>query len=437
MHDRRAVITGVGVVTPVGVGVQAFADALESGRSAVRDISLFDASGFPCRIGGELESFSARKFVPKSYRKSVKVMARDIEIAVAAADLAFRDAGLTTRGIDPDNVDVDCKRLGCNIGAGLICTDLSELGAAVNTAVVDGTFDLRQWGEHGLDNLTPLWLLKYLPNMLACHVTIIHGCEGSSNNITCGDASAHLGVGESAGWIARGAVDAVVAGGAESKLNPMGVLRQSLLHRLRTDANDAPADACRPFDADAGGTVIGEGGGLLILEAAERAQQRGAAPYAELAGFGAACDPQGIAATRPNVGSLDLAVSKAMADADVGPDDVDAIFCQGSGVPGEDRLEAQAWAAALGDAAERVPACALTGAIGTLFAGAGGAALAAAAVAMKRNMVPGTVNFSRPAEGVTLNLSRQGRSAELNCIVTAAYSIGGQSAACVLKRPEA
>ncbi|MFW6133011.1 MAG: beta-ketoacyl synthase N-terminal-like domain-containing protein, partial [Planctomycetota bacterium] len=331
---------------------------------------------------------------------------------------------------------VEPERLGCNVGAGLICTDLDELGMAVNTAVVDGKFDLKTWGEQGIENLTPLWLLKYLPNMLACHVTIIHGCEGPSNNITCGDASAHLSVGESAGWIARGEADVVIAGGAESKLNPMGVLRQSLLGRLRTGANDTPETACRPFDADAAGTVVGEGGGLLVLEDADRAERRGVQPYAELAGFAAACDPEGIDVTRPNVGSLDMAVRKALAAAGAGPDDVDAIICQGSGVPGEDRLEAEAWAAALGETARRAPAFALSGATGTLFAGTGGAALAAAAVAVRRGVVPPTVNFSRPGEGVMLNLSGAARRGELNCVVTGAYSIGGQSAACVLKRAE-
>lgn len=433
MPERRSVITGLGLVTPAGIGVEEFGAALMEGRPGVREISLFDASGFPCRVAGDLPDFSARKYVPKSYRKSVKVMARDIEIAVAAADLAFRDAGLATRGVE-EGEPLESKRLGCNIGAGLICTDLDELGMAVSQAVTDGRFDLRVWGQQGIENLTPLWLLKYLPNMLACHVTIIHGCEGPSNNITCGSVSAHLSVMESIRWIERDEADAAIAGGAESKLNAMGLLRQGLLGRLVTDANDRPGEACRPFDAGATGTVIGEGGGLVILEEAGRAAGRGARVYAEVAGAGAACDPDGLRVTEPNVGSMDLAVRAAMDEAGVGPEDIDCIVCQGNGVPAEDRLEAEAWHAALGDAAGRIPAFAVTGSIGSLFAGTGGPALAAGALAIRHGAVPPTVNCTSAAEGVGLNLSDRARPGEIRCVLTGAFALGGQSGACVLRK---
>ena len=303
MTQRRVAITGLGVVTPAGVGMDAFWQAALEGRSGVRNIGLFDPSEFPCKIGGELANFSARTFVPKDYRKAVKVMARDIEIAVAAADLAFRDSGIVTKGIDPEKTTIASGRLGCNIGAGLICSDLDELGQAVMTSLTEGKFDLKLWGASGMNNLTPLWLLKYLPNMLSCHVTIIHAAEGPSNTITCGDASGHLAVGEATRLIERGGADVVIAGGAESKLNPMGLLRQGLLKRMCTSGNDTPASACRPFDAGHCGTVIGEGGGLLILEDLQRAQQRGAKIYAEIVGFGGACDPQGIDVLRPTAGN--------------------------------------------------------------------------------------------------------------------------------------
>jgi len=436
MSGRRVVITGLGVVTPAGIGIQEFWQAMVAGRQAVRKIALFDASGFPCSIGGEIEGFSASKFVPKSYRKSVKVMARDIEIAVAAADLAFRDSGIVTRGIDGQKPDVDSKRLGCNIGAGLICADLNELGSAVTTAVTDGKFDLKKWGAGGIENLTPLWLLKYLPNMLACHVTIVHGCEGPSNNITCGDASGHLCIGESARWIARGEADVVIAGGAESKLNPMGFLRQHLLDRVVKGGNDRPAEACRPFDTDHAGTVVGEGGGLVILEDLDRAKARSAKIYAELAGSGSACDPGGIEVTKPNVGGMELAVRKAVEQAGITPRDIGVLVAHGTGVPGEDRLEARAWREALGDIAEKTPAFAMTGAVGSLFAGAGGVELAAAAMALDTQTVPPTANFAAADDACPMGLSRERRDGRISYALTAAFGIGGQSAACVLKRYE-
>ncbi|HAU36961.1 MAG TPA: hypothetical protein DCX07_04515 [Phycisphaerales bacterium] len=433
MAERRVAITGLGVVTPAGVGAEAFWQALKERQSAVREVSRFDASQFPCRVAAQLDDFSARNYVPKSYRKAVKVMARDIEIAVAAADLAFRDAGIITRGIDEANPQIDSHRLGCNIGAGLICSDLDELGLAAASAVRDGKFDLHAWGESGMSNLTPLWLLKYLPNMLSCHVTIIHGAEGPSNCITCGDASGHLSVSESARMILRGAADVIVAGGAESKLNPMGLLRQQLLGRLSPRDGEA---ACRPFDRDHDGTVIGEGGGLLILEDLDRAVSRGAKIYAELVGFGAACDPAGIDVRKLGAGSLDLAVRKAMDGAGITPEQVDLIVAHGTGVPDEDAAEADCWQQAIGQAVSRPAAVAVTGATGSMFAGAGGVELATAALALSKQETPPTVHFAAAAKGVGLNLSAEARPAPLTYAVTGAFTVGGQSAACVLKRYE-
>jgi 3-oxoacyl-[acyl-carrier-protein] synthase II len=329
---------------------------------------------------------------------------------------------------------VEPGRLGCNIGAGLICSDLDELGSAVNTSLTDGKFDMGAWGRSGMTNLTPLWLLKYLPNMLACHVTIIHGAEGPSNTITGGDASGHLTVGEAARLIERGGADAVIAGGAESKLNAMGLLRQSLLGRLRSDGAIRPGEACRPFDAGHAGTVIGEGGGLLILEDLRGAEARGARIYAEVVGFGGACDPGGIDVKAPTTGSLDLAVGKALDDAGIEPKDVGAIIAHGTAVAAEDNLEAAAWSKALGQTAQTAPAAAITGAMGSLFAGAGGVELAVAVMALHTQTVPPTVNFARPADGCHLNLSSRPRGAEIEYAVSAAFGIGGQSGACILRR---
>jgi 3-oxoacyl-[acyl-carrier-protein] synthase II len=284
MFPKRLAITGIGVVSPAGLGIETFWEAIVSGQSFLGPIDGFETANFTTAIAGELKDFSARSFVPKGYRKAVKVMARDIEIAVAAADLAVKDAGLVTAAAgDGAQTTYPLNRMACNIGAGLICSDLNELGAAVTTAVVDGKFNLKLWGSAGMNNLTPLWLLKYLPNMLSCHVTIIHGTTGPSNTLTCGAAASLMAVGEAGYGIAEGRADAAIAGGAESKVNPMGLLRQDLLGRLCRGER-----TCRPFDENHTGTVIGEAGGLLILEELAAAQTRQARIYAELIGFGAA-----------------------------------------------------------------------------------------------------------------------------------------------------
>ncbi len=412
-----------------------FWTGLLASRSAVARIQGLDPTGFPCHIAGELVGFSARAYLPRDYRKAIKVMSRGTEIAVAAASLAVKDSGLTTPGMDGDKPGVSGSRLACNIGSGLICQDLDELGAAVNLCVTDGRFDLKTWGVRGMKNLAPLWLLEYLPNMLSCHVSIIHGAKGPSNTITCGDASGQMAIGEAGRYIVRGVADAAIAGGSESKLNLMGLLRQSFLKRLCLNSNDSPATACRPFDASHDGTVIGEGAGVVILEEAGFAKRRNARVYAELAGCASACDPQAIDVLRPTAGGLGLAARNAMAAAGISPQDIDLVVTHGTGVPGEDLAEAQEWRKALGGRLDTVPAVAITGGIGSLFGGAGGVQVALAAMAVHTGVIPPTVNFAKPASGCELNLSPRARTADVRYAITASYTVGGQSCACVLKKP--
>src|SRR5215207_4366611 len=286
---RRVVITGIGVISPIGIGAKTFWENLLAGKVGVRRIQAWDPSGFSSQVGGEVPAYKIGDYVPKSYRKATKVMARDIELAVIAADDAFKDAGLKSKAYT-DTPDIPTTRFGCNIGAGLINVDLTELTSALNTSRDGNKLDLKKWGSDGIGNLTPLWLLKYLPNMLACHVTIIHELKGPSNTITCADASSHLAIGEAFRTIQRGKADLAICGGAESKVNPMGMIRHALLKRLNETGNDAPEQAIRPFDSDAAGMAHGEGGGLLILEEYEHAKSRGAKIYAELVGFGASQD---------------------------------------------------------------------------------------------------------------------------------------------------
>ncbi len=256
---RRVVITGIGMVTPLGLTADTSWNRLLAGETGLAPIRRFDTSRFPIQVGGEVDDFKITDHVPKSYRKSTKIMARDIQLAVVAAKDAFRSAGLGTKA-DDGGPDFEPSRFGCNIGAGLISADLDELSAAFDHARSDDnptTIDWKKWGQVGMGQLTPLWLLKYLPNMLACHVTIIHGLTGPSNNITCAEASGHLSVGEAARSIRRGKCDLAIAGGCETLISPMGLMRQQLLGRLTTGTT------VRPFDDSADGCVAAEGGGAV------------------------------------------------------------------------------------------------------------------------------------------------------------------------------
>jgi 3-oxoacyl-[acyl-carrier-protein] synthase II len=432
---RRVVITGIGIISPIGIGSRAHWDALVSGKIGIKRIAAFDPSGFPCQIGGEVAAYKIGDFVPKAYRKATKVMARDIELAVVAADDAFKDSGLQSQAYT-ESPNFDGKRFGCNIGAGLINPELNELTAALSTARSDqdsNHVDLNKWGRDGMAQLTPLWLLKYLPNMLACHVTIIHQLKGPSNTITCADASSHLAIGEAFRTIQRGKADLAICGGAESKTNPMGILRQTLIKRLNESSNDAPEKAVRPFDSAAAGTALGEGGGLLILEELERAKQRGAKIYAELVGFAASQDSYRITDPEPSGHSYGNAIANALKDAKLAADDIDLLVPHGLGIASHDRAELAGLRAALAAAVEKVPISPLKAQTGSLAAGSGVDA-ASAVLALHHNTIPPAVNTQKPLDGVKLNVSATARDAKIDVAVSSVYSLGGQNAALVFRR---
>jgi 3-oxoacyl-[acyl-carrier-protein] synthase II len=448
--DRRVVITGLGAVSGLGVGAQALWEGLLSGTSAIKRISQLDPSGFRCRLGSEAAGFTgAKDYVPKSYRKAVKVMARDIELAVAAARLAVEDAGLVTRGTLPegstDATTYPQSRMGCHIGAGLIAAETDELTLAFATAAVPAggrpNVDLKKWGnapEGGgaMNNLPPLWLLKYLPNMLACHVTIIHGAEGPSNTITCAEASGLLSIGESVRVIQRGDADLCFSGGAEAPINHMRLLRMELAGRLaETGDAESAASISRPYDPASRGGLPGEGGGILILEELGTARARSAKPYAEIVGYGAAHSTPALIGIE-ELGDLDdglqYAIENALDDAGIRPDDIDAIVPHASGIPAMDRAEAAALKAIFGDRLGKIPLITLPPAIGDCLASAGGLAVAAAALALRHQQLPARIHGGTPADGLDAGAA-PARPARLRHILVATGALGGQAAAVLLR----
>jgi 3-oxoacyl-[acyl-carrier-protein] synthase II len=429
---RRVVITGIGIVSPIGIGMRAFWENLLAKKVGVRRITGFDPSGFASQIGGEVPPYKISDYVPKSYRKATKVMARDIELAVIAADDAFRDAGLQSRAYT-DTPTIPAARFGCNIGAGLINVDLAELTAAMHAAREGNKLDLTRWGREGMAQLTPLWLLKYLPNMLACHVTIVHELKGPSNTITCADASSHLAIGEAFRTIQRGDADLAICGGAETKTLPMSLIRHSLLHRLNESHNDSPAEAVRPFDVDADGTAVAEGGGLLILEEYEHAKTRGAKIYAQLAGFGASQDCYKITEPDPNGKSYANAITKSLADAHVAPQDVGLVVPHGLGIASHDRAELVALDRVFGSRLAEVPLAPIKAQTGSLAAGCGVDA-ATAVLSLQSGKIPAAVNTRKLADGRKLNVSTEVREIPVDVAVSSVYSLGGQNASLVFRR---
>jgi 3-oxoacyl-[acyl-carrier-protein] synthase II len=314
----------------------------------------------------------------------------------------------------------------------LINTELDELTAAMHVAREGNKLDLHKWGREGMQQVTPLWLLKYLPNMLACHVTIIHQLKGPSNTITCADASSHLAIGEAFRTIQRGKADLAICGGAESKVNPMGMIRHNLLKRLNETNNDSPESAVRPFDQDAGGMAHGEGGGLLILEEYEHAKARGAKIYAELVGFGASQDTYSVTEPDPSGHSYGRAITKALADANLPPNAVDLLIPCGLGIPSHDAAELNGLTQVFGGGLERVAMSPVKSQIGNLAAGSG-AETAAALFAIRDGKIPPAPNTRKVRNGRKLNVAPQTREQKVNVSVSSVYSIGGQNAALVFK----
>lgn len=440
-RERRVVITGMGAVSPLGIGIAALWDGLMDGRCGLSPVRSFDASGLPSRVAGHVPAFTTTDYVPKAYRKSVKLMSRDIELAVVAAYQVALDARLPTRCLvdrgDVPGPEIDPTRFGANIGAGLICPDLNELGAAFATAVDErGEFDLRRWGADGMTNLTPLWLLKFLPNMLACHVTIVHNAQSLSNTITAAEASSHLAIGEAFRNIARGAMDVAICGGAESKVNPMGLARAALMNRLAPNGDADPAASCRPFAANRQGTVASEGAGLVILEALDHARARGARIYAELSGFGAGGSTYSWSEPDPSGANIAVAIRSALRDARLPADQISLAGLFGCGTVAHDAAEINAWRSVLGPAAERLPALAIKGALGNNGAGSGALDLCTLVMALHRNTVPPSRNTQPPDAACPFRFAATDAfDCRIDTAVSVAYALGGgQSAALAIKR---
>lgn len=422
---RRTVLTGLGVLTPIGLGADAFWQGLSSGRNGVHRLQAFDPSSLPIRFAGEITGFDARDYLDKKDRKSLRVMARTIQLAVAAAQLALDDCKLDKRTIDP-------TRCGVEFGSGLIATELDELGPAAHLSAncLPGVVDLEKWGDQGLANIPPLWMLKYLPNMLACHVSILHDFQGPNNTITESDVASVLALGEAYRIIQRDQADFFLVGGADSRINPLSLVRQCLFQSL-SRRNDAPEKACRPFDRERDGMVLGEGGGVLALEDLEHARRRGAQVHAELIGFGASFD-------RDHSGAgLARAVQAALRDAGIGPEEIDHVNANGFSTVESDIWEARGLQEVFGNCRQPVPVLAVKSYIGSLGAASGTTELAASILALRHGVLPPTLNYENPDPACPVHVAAGSmRPLARPCVLKVSFTELGQCAAAILRKWE-
>ncbi|HXV27848.1 MAG TPA: beta-ketoacyl-[acyl-carrier-protein] synthase family protein, partial [bacterium] len=331
MTSRRVVITGLGIVTSCGNGWKPYWQSVLKRQSHVRDLPELSANGFPAKSAGYIADFDPAQFVKQ--RKLIKVMSREIQLAMAASNLALDDAGLGLTQEDP-------YRIGICIGTGIINNDLDEVGLGIRNALDEaGCFQMEKFGREGIRSLYPLWLLKYLPNMPACHISIAHNLRGPSNTITTSSAAGTQAIGEAFRVIKRGDADLMLAGGTDSKLNPIGISRFNLLGFLSFQNHVAEKAYC-PFDERRDGVILGEGSGLLMLEELTHARKRGARIYGEVLGYGASSDFNYDPRLSEDITGKCLAMTRALEDASVSPAEIDFLLANGSGIPQEDINEA-------------------------------------------------------------------------------------------------
>ena len=427
--ERRVVITGLGLITPIGIGASAVWSSLSSARGAVGRVKSFPVQGLPIDAAAEVVDFDPKAHAlpqhKKALSKSLKYMARDIQLAVAAAELAFADSGLANGGVDP-------TRFGVDLGAGLISTEFDELAPAINIATDDDdTFDYEIYGRDGLKQIPPIWMLKYLPNMLACHISILLDCQGPSNTITEAEAASNVAIGEAVRIIAKGRADVMISGGADSKIHPISMIRMSLLGQMSHWEGD-PSQACRPFDSQRDGWVVGEGAGILILEEYEHAKARGTRIYGEILGFGSGCDANPAGGLDPNGIGTEIAIRAALKDAGIRPDEVGHVNAHGAGTIESDLAESRAFARIFGPFG--VPVTALKGYMGNGVSGCGAMELLSSLIGVNQGLIPPTINCDEPDPACQIDIVRDApRRTDNPIFVNTNLTRHGQAAALVVR----
>lgn len=412
---EEVVVTGLGVVSPIGIGVDAFQEAFQAERSGIRRLSLLDPSSLPVQFGGEVVDFEPKKYVRP--RKSLKVMSRDIQIAFSAADQALIQAGVSVG-------TVDGERVGVVFGSDLIQPDPEEVYLAYRACATDGGFDFSRWGEASQRDIYPLWMLKHLPNMPACHIGIAFDARGPNNTVTLGEVSSHTAMAEAARVIERGWADVMLTGGTGTRVHPTWIVRNSVAevsHR-----NDAPERAARPFEAARDGEVFGEGAGATVLEGRTAAKRRGAIVLARAAGFGSAFGRGSDGGV--SQAAIEQSIVGALRDAGLRADEVGFVAAFGRGTRAADEVESRAICAVLGDVPVTVP----KSYYGNLGSGGGAVDVVATVMMLQSHQIVPTLNYERPDPACPVNVVARAQSLSRPVALVLSQTPMGQAAAVCL-----
>lgn len=424
VRKRRVVITGMGIICSLGSTLHEFKDSLQKGSSGVAPITNFDAGELPIRVASEVRNFAPEQFIQN--RKSIKLMGRHIQLAVAAARSAFQSAELTAGSFVPE-------RLGVSFGTGILNADLSDFRDVLEASLdSQGRLDYEAFGREAGQRVFPLWLLKYIPNMAASHISIMLNARGPSNTITTLCTSSGHAIGEGFWMIRNGQADLMVTGGTDAQVVPLGMTKFLKLGLLAPEAS-ITAETSRPFDISAQGMVSGEAAACLILEESEHAKNRGAFIHGEIVGYGAATDTGESLMASPEGISLEFSARKALEDAELTPAEVDCASLTGNGIP----LMDQAEASAMGRLFERNPALpvmAIKSMLGHTHAASGAVATVGALLALQEGFLPPILNLKNPIlQFAPFSFAGSSRSLGAHTVLVNNLSFGGNSVCLVLR----
>jgi 3-oxoacyl-[acyl-carrier-protein] synthase II len=413
LPERRVVVTGVGLVSPLGTGTDRTWQGLLRGESGIAGLTRFDVSRYTTRFGGEVKDFDPLAFID---RKEVRKMDLFIRFALAAAELAVVDSGV-------DRADLQSDRAGTYVGSGI-----GGLGSIEENHKI--------LLEKGPDRVSPFFLIQTIINEASGQISIRYGAKGPNcANATACSTGTHA-IGDSFRIIARGDADVMIAGGAEAPLTPLSLAGFTAIKAI-SERNDEPAKASRPFDAKRDGFVMGEGAGLLIIEELGRALRRGARIYAEIVGYGMTSDAYHVAAPAPDGDGAVRVMALAIEDAGIRPEDVQYINAHGTSTPFNDKTETAAIKRVFGEAARRVAVSSTKSMTGHLLGAAGGLEAGVLALSLFHQVMPPTINYEFPDPDCDLDyVPNTARKAEIVHGLSNSFGFGGTNGALVFKRFE-
>ncbi len=433
---RRVVITGIGLVTPLGSDVETVWKRLLNGESGVGNISLFDASNFPTKIAAEVRDWDVSDIGENP--ADWELQDRHTKFAVGAGFKAMRDAGL----LQGKNVlrIVDPVRFGVYTGAGEgkqdfdLFTQMILSGLREGDLDGSGRFDYGKFIERGIEILDPVREKEQEPSMLATHLAALFKAFGPNLNCLTACAASSQAIGEATEIIRRGEADVMISGGAHSMIHPFGVTGFNLLTALSTN-NDDPQGASRPFDKERDGFVLGEGAAMVVLEDLEFAQKRGAKIYGEMAGYGSTADAFRITDTHPEGRGAIGCMSAAIEDAGLRPEDVDYINAHGTSTSVNDRVETLAIKEVFKDRAYKLPVSSTKSMTGHLIAAAGASELIYCLLAIRDGILPPTINQKTPDAECDLDyVPNAARKAKCDVALSNSFGFGGQNVSLVVRR---